>query len=312
MTEETFARRSQPTRGGRRSCLAVLLVLVAVLAVLVLLAVLIGSPGFLSGIGREGARGEGIGVVEVEGVILSSDAVVKELVRFGRDNRVRAILLRIDSPGGGVAASQEIYREVMRTRERKKVVASMGGVAASGGLYVAAAADRVVADPGTLTGSISVIMNLANYEELFRKIGLRSITIKSGEFKDIGSPTRPMTDREKEILQKLVQDMHEQFVQAVAQGRGLPVEKVAALADGRVFTGQEAWRLGLVDELGNFEDAVALAAELAGIKGRPNLIYPRRTRFNMWDLLLGRNQARQMTDWLAHPLRIQYLYAPGL
>ena len=309
MTDETPLRRSPSTRGGRRSFLAVLLVLLVVLAVM---ALLISGPFFLAGGGRDRQRGGGVGVVEIEGIILSPDSAVKQLVRFQNDDQIRAILLRIDSPGGGVAATQEIYQEVMRARLRKKVVASLGSIAASGGLYVASAATRVVADPGTLTGSISVVMHLANYEALFHKIGVKSITIKSGEFKDIGSPWRDMTGREREILQKLVEDMHKQFVQAVVQGRGLPVERVAALADGRVFTGREAVGLGLVDELGNFEDAVALAGRLAGLKGRPNLIYPRKARFSLWDLLLDRSQARQISDWFAHPMRIQYLYAPGL
>jgi protease-4 len=309
MTDESLLRRSPSARGGRRSFLALLLVLLAVLAVM---ALLIGAPFFLAGGGRDRLRGEGVGVVEMEGVLLSPNAILKQLVRYRNDDRVRAVLLRIDSPGGGVAATQEIYWEVLRTRRTKKVVASLGSVAASGGLYVAAAADRVVASPGTLTGSISVIMHVGNYEELFHKIGLKSVVIKSGEFKDIGSPWREMTGREKEILQKLVKNMHDQFVRDVAQGRGLPVERVAALADGRVFTGQEAVQLGLVDELGNFEDAVALAGKLAGLKGRPNLIYERQERFRWWDLLLGRSQARQISDWLAHPMRIQYLYAPGL
>lgn len=227
-----------------------------------------------------------IGVIPINGVIRDADAITEQLIAFRDDKQIKAIILRINSPGGGVGPSQEIYSETRRTTKTKKVVASLGSVAASGGYYVASAADSVVANPGTLTGSIGVLMEFVRFEELLKKIGVEMQVIKSGEFKDIGSPNRKMTKEEREILTRLLQDIRNQFVTAVSQGRNMPEEKVLELADGRVFSGREAKRLGLVDSLGNFQDAVNVAKRMAHIRGKVKLVYPvKKRRSLLWDLL---------------------------
>lgn len=218
--------------------------------------------------------GAKVGVVELIGPIIDSEKPVREIDDFRRDDSIKAVVLRVDSPGGGVGPSQEIYTEVERLAAVKPVVVSMGSVAASGGYYVAAPAQRIVANPGTITGSIGVIMNFTNYQDLLEKIGLRSNVITSGKHKDIGSAVRPMTDDDRAILQGLIDDVHQQFVTAVAKGRKLDIDVTSSLADGRIFTGRQAREVGLVDDLGNFQDAVAIAAELADIDGEPRLIYP--------------------------------------
>ena len=227
-----------------------------------------------------------IGVIPINGVIRDADAITEQLIAFRDDKQIKAIILRINSPGGGVGPSQEIYSETRRTTKTKKVVASLGSVAASGGYYVASAADSVVANPGTLTGSIGVLMEFVRFEELLKKIGVEMQVIKSGEFKDIGSPNRKMTKEEREILTRLLEDIRNQFVTAVSQGRNMPEEKVLELADGRVFSGREAKRLGLVDSLGNFQDAVNVAKRMAHIRGKVKLVYPvKKRRSLLWDLL---------------------------
>ncbi len=230
-----------------------------------------------------------IALVKIEGVIIDSRGVIGELEKYKKDERIRAILLRIDSPGGGVVPSQEIYEEVKKIRDEgeKKVVVSMGSVAASGGYYIASASDRIVANPGTLTGSIGVIMELANLEGLLEKIGVKSLIIKSGRHKDIGSPFRDMKPAERKILQRLLDDVHDQFVQAVSEGRGLPTKEVWKLADGRIFTGRRAKEMGLVDELGNLQDAIQLAADIAGIEGEPKIVETKKRR-SWLDLLTNK------------------------
>lgn len=217
---------------------------------------------------------ERIALVRIEGPILDSRATVDELESYSQDPLIKAIVLRIDSPGGGVAASQEIYNAVKRVRmeKQKTVVTSMGTVAASGGYYIAVASDRILANPGTLTGSIGVIMQLANFEELMDKIGVKNFVIKSGRYKDVGSPFRMMGDEERTLLQSVMDDAHRQFIEAVAEGRTLDVADVEALADGRVLTGQQAKDVLLVDGLGDLKDAVRLAAQMTGIKGSPPVI----------------------------------------
>jgi protease-4 len=229
---------------------------------------------------------ERIGVIPIEGPITESQQIIKQLVDFKKDQRIKAIILRVNSPGGGVAPSQEIYREVRKTLPTKKVVASMGSVAASGGYYIASAADKIVANPGTLTGSIGVIMEFVQLEDLLKKLGIGMEVLKSGEFKDIGSPHRRMSEREKELIRNLILEIKGQFVEAVAQGRNISVEKVQEIADGRILSGAQSKELGLVDQLGNFEDAVDLAKSMAGIKGEVTLVYPKRTRAALWDLIL--------------------------
>jgi protease-4 len=233
------------------------------------------------------AMGDRVGVVEVNGVISNSKEVIQEIRYFVDDDGVKAIVLRIDSPGGGVGASQEIYREVIKAKRVKPVVASFGGVAASGGYYIACGADKIMANPGTITGSIGVVMQFANLEELFKKIGYKGYVIKSGTYKDVGSPFREMTPEEKELLQEVIDTVYQQFIKAVAEGRKLPLEKVAAIADGRIFSGEQARDLGLVDEMGNLEDTIDMAARMAGIKGKPVVVYPPRKKPSLFDYLIG-------------------------
>ena len=214
-----------------------------------------------------------IALVKLEGLLITAEPVVEELNDYAEDSSIKAIVLRIDSPGGGVVVSQEIYNAVKNARkEGKTVVASMGTVAASGGYYVAAAADRIVANPGTLTGSIGVKMEFANIEKLLEKIGVRGMVVKAGEYKDVGSPFREMSEQEKKLLQDVIDDVHSQFIQAVAEGRNMQEAEVRAIADGRIFTGRQALDLRLVDQLGDLADSIKVAGELVGIKGRPRVI----------------------------------------
>lgn len=218
-----------------------------------------------------------IGIVEVTGPILSSRQVIEDIETFRKDDGIKAIVIRVDSPGGGIGPSQEIYRELIKTRSVKTVISSMGSVAASGGYYVASGAQFIMANSGTITGSIGVIMEHINLTELARKIGISPLVIKSGEFKDMGSPFREMEDQEKQLLQQVVDELHQQFVSDAARARNKPEDAMAKLADGRIYTGQTALDLDLVDRLGNLEDAVAWAAELAGIEGEPVSVYPKDT-----------------------------------
>lgn len=227
-----------------------------------------------------------IALIRVEGVILDSQTTVGELKRFGENPSIKAIVLRIDSPGGGVVPSQEIHDAVkrVRTKSNKAVIASMGSVAASGGYYIAAATDRIVANPGTLTGSIGVIMETANVEGLLQKIGVEGVIIKSGKYKDVGSPLRKMSEEERALLQSVMDDVHKQFIEAVAEGRAIELTDAQSLADGRIFTGRQAKEAKLVDELGDLDDAIQLAADVVGIEGEPKVVEPRR-RFSIRELL---------------------------
>jgi len=227
-----------------------------------------------------------IALIRIEGVIVDSQATVGELKKFGENPSIKAIVLRIDTPGGGVVPSQEIYDAVKRVRNKsnKAVIASMGSVAASGGYYIAAATDRIVANPGTLTGSIGVIMETVNLEGLLQKIGVEGVIIKSGKYKDVGSPLRKMSAEERGLLQAVMDDVHKQFIEAVAEGRAMEHRAAQVLADGRIFTGRQAKEAKLVDELGDLEDAIQLAAEVVGIEGEPKVVEPRR-RFSLRELL---------------------------
>jgi len=229
---------------------------------------------------------EKIGVIQIEGRISDSRVITSQLVKFKKDKGIKAIILRINSPGGGVGPTQEIYREVIKAGKTKKVIASMGSVAASGGYYIASAADKIVANPGTITGSIGVLMEFVRLEDLLNKIGVNLEVLKSGEFKDIGSPHRKLTAQERELLNALVADIQKQFVKDVATGRNLSVEEVQKIADGRIFSGAQAKELGLVDVLGNFQDTVEIAKDMAGIKGEVTLVYSKRGKLPLWDLLL--------------------------
>ncbi|MFH1312751.1 MAG: signal peptide peptidase SppA [Candidatus Eisenbacteria bacterium] len=242
--------------------------------------------------GRSFAFGDRVGLVEITGTMIDPDPVVNEIVRFAKDDDVRAIVVRIESPGGVVAAAQEIYTELARTRdEGKPIVASMGGIAASGGYYVACGATSIVANPGTLTGSIGVIMSFPHSEELFRKLGIGFDVIKTGEYKDLGSLSRPLTADEKQLMLELLNDVYDQFVTVVSLERDIEPDVVKEFADGRLLTGRQAYDLGLVDSLGGFREAVMLAGDLAGISGEPTLLRPRRRTLSWWDILediLGR------------------------
>ncbi|HVP57302.1 MAG TPA: signal peptide peptidase SppA [bacterium] len=230
--------------------------------------------------------GSKIGLVEVTGTIVSPSPVVDDILRFARDDAIKAVIVRIESPGGVVAPAQEIYEALKKLRSQgKPVVASMGSVAASGGYYVACGADSIVADPGTLTGSIGVIMSFPNTQELFKKLGIDVQVVKTGEFKDTGSPTRPMTTEEKQLIGELIGDVYDQFVTVVATERRMSLDAVKKIADGRVLTGRQAYRLGLVDRLGGYRDAVMLAGELAGIKGEPVVVKHRKPRTSILDLI---------------------------
>ena len=254
--------------------------------------------------------GEAVGVIEIEGAIADARDTLEHIRRFREDEDIKAIVIRIDSPGGAVGPSQEIYREIRKTVGSKKVVASMGAVAASGGYYVACAADGIVANPGTITGSIGVIMGYTNFRQLLDKIGMVPVVIKSGPYKDTGSPTREMRDDERQILQSITSDIHEQFVTAIAEGRKMDRSQVVMVADGRIFTGEDAKARGLVDRLGNFEDALAWAGELGGIDGKVVPVYARDEKLSLLRYLMSSS----LSDWIAkviHPgIYADYRYLP--
>lgn len=239
--------------------------------------------------------GEGnIAVVEIRGPISASHEAVQRLKKFEDDAKAKAIVVRVDSPGGTVAASQEIHDEIARIAKKKKVVVSMGDVAASGGYYLAAAADKIVANPGTLTGSIGVIASYFVFDELLKKFNVKWEVIAAGGMKDIGSPLRSLKPEERQFLKALMEDTHQQFIDAIVAGRKLDEAKVRSLADGRIFTGKQAKDLGLVDELGSLEYAIDYAAKLADLKEKPKGIYPEREKFGFFGKLAeGAMQMRQ-------------------
>jgi len=268
---------------GKHPILIVLIILgITVILLGVVMAVILQFFGPSSSL----AFGDKIGVIPIKGPIMDSGPIVSQLLDFKKDKGIKAIILRIDSPGGGVGPSQEIYREVRKTIKTKKVITSMGSMAASGGYYIASATNKIVANPGTLTGSIGVIMEFVQLQELFKKIGVSLEVLKSGEFKDIGSPHRKMSERDKEVIKGLISDVQSQFVSAVARGRSLSREKVQEIADGSILSGAKAKELGLVDVLGNFQDAVDLAKKMTGIKGEAKLVYPKKQASRLWDIIL--------------------------
>lgn len=241
-----------------------------------------------------------VGVIEINGLITKSTPTLKDLRKFQEEDRIKAIVVRIDSPGGAVGPSQEIMREIEKVRKTKKVVASCGTVAASGGYYVACAADLIMANPGTATGSIGVIMKLVNVEDLVKKLGVNFYSLQAGDLKDLGTPFRPMTPEERAVLQTLLDDIHQQFIADIARNRKIPLEKMKKLADGSVYTGQKAKELGLVDEMGNFEDAVEKAGRLGGIKGKVETVFPEKRRYSLLSFILGRDIQESLSN-LAFP-----------
>lgn len=256
--------------------------------------------------------GNKVALVKIEGMLITSDEIVEEIANHVEDSSIKAIIVRVDSPGGGVVASQEIFNALQNARkEGKKTVVSMGSVAASGGYYIAAAADRIVANPGTLTGSIGVKMEFANIEKLLEKVGVKGMVVKAGNYKDIGSPFRDMTVQEKKLLQAVIDDVHGQFIEAVARGRNMTEADVRAIADGRIFTGRQALTLKLVDRLGDLEDAIRVAGELAEIKGKPTVVH-REKKFRFLEYLKDETST-WISDFLARSLgrtmvRLDYLY----
>jgi protease-4 len=219
----------------------------------------------------KGARDK-VALVRVEGPIIEAKTVVEEIKGYVKDSSVRAIVLRVDSPGGGVVPSQEIYNEVKKAKAVKKVVVSMGSVAASGGYYISAPADRIVANPGTITGSIGVIMVVPNLKGLLEKVGIKTEVVKSGKNKDLASVFRGIGEEERQIIQGVMDDVHEQFIAAVAEGRKMEIDKTRKISDGRIFSGRQAIGVGLVDEIGDLDDAVKVAGKLAGIDGEPEVV----------------------------------------
>jgi len=270
---------------------------VIIVALALLLAVLTGSPL---------TKGPNVAVIKIEGIITDPASVTSQLKEVGERDDIKAVIVRINSPGGAVAPSQEIHGEIMRLRKTKAVVASMSTTAASGGYYAAVAAEKIVANPGTITGSIGVIIEFVNAEELLSKIGLKGYVIKSGKFKDVGSPLRKMEGPERELLQAVIDDVNGQFIDAVAAGRGLDRDRVAKIADGRIFTGAQALANGLVDSLGGLADAIDLGAQMAGIEGKPEVLYMERRDLSLWRAVMGEGAASSITD-LVSGMRLMYI-----
>ena len=241
------------------------------------------------------AFGDKIGVVDLEGVIISPNPVVQQLKKFGDDDSIKAIILHVNSPGGGVAASEEIYREVKRIRDEKKkrIVASIGTVGASGAYYVSSATNKIYADNGSVVGSIGVISEWVNYGDLLRWAKLKPEVLSVGEFKDTGDPTRELTPAERAYLQSLIENMYGQFVQAVADGRHAKADDIRAIANGKVWTGQQALAMKMIDQLGDFQDAVKDTAKAVGINGEPVLVHPEKDRKTLLDLMTG-----DISQWL--------------
>jgi len=253
---------------------------------LILMVGMFSSDGELQFTGLGGS----VAVIEMFGVMdeYSGRPVIRQLNRWEDNNSVKAVVIHVESPGGGVSISQELYDAILRLRDEKPVVVAMGAVAASGGYYIACAADRIIANPGTLTGSIGTVMSFHTYKGLMEKLGIGMETIKSGELKDVGTYAREMTKREELMLRSVIMDGYEQFVEVVAEGRDMEKEEVYPLADGSIFTGLQAYNLGLVDTLGGLRDAIQLAADLAELEGEPNVIRPRRRdQVSIFDLLGG-------------------------
>lgn len=226
----------------------------------------------------------GIGLVEVKGMILDSRNTVRQLRYFLKKEDVKVVVLRVDSPGGVVAPSQEIYEEVKKFAAKKKIIVSMGSLAASGGYYISAPANLIYANPGTITASIGVIIKLSNIEALMDKIGIKATVIKTGKFKDSGSPVRELTKEDRAMFQSVIDSTHNQFVRAVASGRKLPEDEVRRIADGRVLSGEQALALKLVDRLGTLQDAIEEAGKQAGIKGEPEVILAPKRKINYLDI----------------------------
>ncbi len=272
----------------------VFIILGSIVALFFLMLVLLRTMGSGTPIGQK------VAVIDIAGIISKSDATIKRIHTYRDDPSVKAIVLRIDTPGGSVAPVQEIFTELEKIE--KPIVASMGGSAASGGYYIACAADTIVANPGTLTGSIGVIMQFTRMKGLYDKVGLEHQVVKSGQFKDTGSPFRELTEQERAVLQATVDDVHNQFVDAIFTARGnlLTRAEVVELADGRIFSGKQALESKLIDQLGNLPDAIKIAGKLAGIEGKPRVFRPER-RTSLLEQLIGIKQMPPLDEMFSLP-----------
>ena len=272
----------------------VFIILGSIVALFFLMLVLLRAMSDGTSIGQK------VAVIDIAGIISKSDATIKRIHAYRDDPSVKAIVLRIDTPGGSVAPVQEIFTELEKIE--KPIVASMGGSAASGGYYIACAADTIVANPGTLTGSIGVIMQFTRMKGLYDKIGLEHQVVKSGQFKDTGSPFRELTEQERAVLQATVDDVYNQFVDTISEARGnlLTRAEVVELADGRIFSGKQALESKLIDQLGNLPDAIKIAGKLAGIEGKPRVLRPER-RTSLLEQLLGVKQMPPIDEMFSLP-----------
>lgn len=291
----------QPPRGRRpflRGC-AVVFLFTAAFFLLIGIVSRVGTGSF--------TPGPKVGILPINGLISDSEEPIRQLKEFAKDDTVKAIVLRINTGGGGVGPSQEIYEEVNKLRGKKVVVTSMGALAASGGYYIACGARKIYANPGTITGSIGVIMPFVSMKELAKKIGIEGMEVKSGKFKDTGSPLRAMSAEEKELLQGVIDNVHRQFVGVVAKGRKLEFDRVMEIADGRIFSGEQAKALGLVDVLGNQEDAVAEAGRMAKIEGEPRVVLPPKKKLSILDLLREEAKSIINENLTNSRLKIDYL-----
>ncbi|MEA3486543.1 MAG: signal peptide peptidase SppA [Thermodesulfobacteriota bacterium] len=249
-----------------------------------------------------------IGVITIEGVLRNSKDTINQLDKYEKDGSVKAVVLRVNSPGGAVVPSQEIYDKILHLKKSKKVVVSMGSVAASGGYYIACAADTIIANPGTITGSIGVIIQFSQIEDLLKKIGLKTTVVKAGRYKDVGSPVRDMTPDEKSLIQDVIDDIHNQFIEVVLSNRNIPREKVEDIADARIFTGRQALKIGLVDDLGNMEYAIDVASDLAGIEGKAEVIYPEKKRKSLLRYIVSETLSTVSEEFRGDDAGISYLY----
>lgn len=263
-----------------------------------LIILVVVASFFFLGEKPEIIRGDSIGVVKIEGIINDAEPVLKTLEKYKKDKSIKAIIVRIDSPGGVVGPSQEIFQGLKKLRDSKKVVASFGALAASGAYYVACGANHIVANPGTLTGSIGVLMEFMNLQKLYQWAKMESKVLKSGKYKDIGSPFRPMQSDEEKLLNQLIENIYQQFKEVVIAERKIEPIAIEQIADGRVFSGEQALRLHLVDQLGNFEDAVETTKKLAGLTGDVELTYPPKERGTLLRYLLGENISESLEKFI--------------
>jgi len=274
----------------------ILFAFVLLIMMIMVFSAVVFSVSALSGKRKSLLASERVGVVTVDGVIIDARETVQQLEELGKDDSIRAVVVRIESPGGAVAPSQEIYGAVRELKKKKKVIASIGSIGASGGYLIASATERIVANPGSITGSISTVMHLLNAEGLLKKIGLKPAVIKSGKYKDIGSPSREITPEERALLQAVIDDMNDYFIDTVAADRKMSREKVKAIADGRIFSGRQARQAGLVDELGDMNHAIGLAGTMAGMKGKPEVVYAGKKK-SYWDVLFKNSLSALVSEW---------------